>query len=61
MADWSKKLSVVALVMVCATVLAAMERISADQWLTLAQMVGVAYLGAQGAVDAVAAFRRQGR
>ena len=61
MPSWSKKLSVVTLVMVCATLLAGLDKITADQWLALAQMVGVAYLGAQGAVDAVTAFRRAGK
>jgi hypothetical protein len=50
---WSKKLAFALIVVVCATVLAALERITADQWVTTIQWVGGFYIAAAAGVDVV--------
>lgn len=52
MPSWiSKKLLFAMFVVAAATVLAAMSKIDADQWLELVKYVGLGYLGVQGGVD----------
>ncbi len=52
MTDWiSKKLLFALLIVVAATVLAGMDKISAEQWIEIVKYVGLGYLGVQGGLD----------
>ena len=53
----SKKLSFAVLVVACATALAWHGTLSAAEWRDLVEWTGVAYIGAQGAVDVAAALK----
>lgn len=52
-ATWSKKLVFAVIVVVCATWLAAAGKLAVDQWQGLVETIGMTYIIAQGAIDAV--------
>lgn len=55
---WSKKLTFAILMLVCATILAGIGIITAEQWVQLSKWLAVGYLGSQMLPDTAKALRK---